>query len=256
MPVPRTAAFPPSGDASASRAGEGLAALAGLAPSAVLQRRLERAAPLLPALETRPDIDCPGWAALLDAVTVGETRLFRAAPQLLALRGLMPGLPGRPLRLLSAGCSSGEEAWSLALLAEGAGIEAEVLGLDINRSALAAAAAGRYPAGPPDALREVPAPLRPRFQLADGWVLPGAARPPAFLRANLLAPPPGLGRFGAILCRNVLIYLLPTARDTILRDLAGRLLPGGALLLGPTEFPGPDLPLRPEPGVHGVWRRL
>ncbi|MBP0493439.1 CheR family methyltransferase [Pararoseomonas indoligenes] len=255
MPALRQAAPPP--DASLlAWAREGLAALAGLAPSGVLQRRLERAAPLLQALEPQPEIDSPGWAALLDAVTVGETRLFRSASQLLTLRGLMPDLPGRPLHLLSAGCSSGEEAWSLALLAEEAGIEAAVLGLDINRPALAVAAAGRYPAGPPDALREVPAPFRPRFLQAQGWVSPQSTRPPAFRRANLLGLPPGLDGLGAILCRNVLIYLLPSARDAVLRDLVARLLPGGALLLGVTESPSPDLPLRPEPGAHGVWRRL
>ncbi|MCR0984331.1 CheR family methyltransferase [Roseomonas populi] len=255
MPALRQAAPAPPGDAMPGTAGEGLAALAGLAPSAVLERRLDRAAPLLPSLEPRPHIDSPGWAALLDAVTVGETRFFRAAPQLLALRDLMPRLPGRPLRLLSAGCATGEEAWSLALLAEEAGIEAEVLGLDLNRLFLTEAAAGRYPAGPPDALREVPLPFRARFRQAEGWVRPLAARPPAFRRANLIDLPPGIGGFGAVLCRNVLIYLVPAARHAVLRGLVDRLLPGGALLLGPTEFPAPGLPLLPEPGVHGVWRR-
>ena len=243
--------------ADRARAEDGLAALAGLAPSGVLSRRLDRAAPLLGALESTPALDSPGWAALLDAVTVQETRLFRAAPQLLALASLMPGLPaqGGPLRLLSAGCASGEEAWSLAVLAGAEGMPAEVLGLDLCRPALAVAAAGRYPAGPPDALREVPQALHARFDREDGWLRPRPPVPPAFRRANLLDLPPDLGRFGAVLCRNVLIYLLPEARAAVLRALVGLLLPGSALLLGPTDVPGPELPLAPEPGTHGIWRR-
>lgn len=241
-----------------ARAEDGLAALAGLAPSGVLGRRLDRASPLLGTLEPTPALDSPGWAALLDAVTVQETRLFRAAPQLLALAALMPGLPahGGPLRLLSAGCASGEEAWSLAILAGAEGIPAEVLGIDLCRPALAVAAAGRYPAGPPDALREVPPALQPRFRREEGWVLPRPSVRPAFRRANLLDLPPDLGRFGAVLCRNVLIYLLPEARAAVVRALVGLLPPGGALLLGPTDVPGPELPLAPEPGTHGIWRRV
>ncbi|WP_458096137.1 CheR family methyltransferase [Roseomonas sp. WA12] len=244
--------------AELARAESGLAALAGLAPSGVLLRRLDRAGPLVAALESPPALDDPSWAALLDAVTVQETRLFRAAPQLLTLAALMPVLPaqGRRLRLLSAGCASGEEAWSLAVLAGAGKIPAEVLGIDLCRPALATAAAGRYAAGPPDALREVPPALQTQFDREGGWVLPRPPVPPTFRRANLLDLPPDLGMFGAVLCRNVLIYLLPEARSAVLHGLVGLLPQGGALLLGPTDVPDTDLPLAPEPGTHGVWRRL
>ncbi|SHJ77579.1 chemotaxis protein methyltransferase CheR [Roseomonas rosea] len=251
MPAMR-ALCPP---APRERAEAGLATLAGLAPSEVLRRRLDRAAPLVRALDSPPGLDSPGWAALLDAVTVQETRLFRAAPQLLLLAAMMPDLPGQPARLLSAGCATGEEAWSLSVLAAEAGIEAEVVGLDLCRPALAQARTGRFPAGPPDALREVPASLHARFGQDAGWVVPRAPAP-LFRRANLLELPADLGTFGAILCRNVLIYLLPEAREAVLRDLVTRLRPGGALLLGPTDLPPSDLPLAPEPGAHAVWRRL
>ena len=253
MPAARRAACDPAGRDLVEA---GLASLAGLAPSDVLRRRLDHAAPLPGGLDFPPGLDSPGWAALLDAVTVQETRLFRAAPQLLSLAALMPGLPGRPLRLLSAGCASGEEAWSLSILADSAGVEAEVLGLDICRTALAAAESGRYPAGPPDALREVPAAFRSRFARVGGSIMPRAKPQPAFRRANLLDLPADLGGFGAILCRNVLIYLLPEARVAVLRGLLAQLLPGGALLLGPTDLPAPSLPLVAEPGAHGIWRRL
>jgi chemotaxis protein methyltransferase CheR len=237
------------------RAEAGLAALAGLAPSEVLRRRLDRAAPLIRAIDSPPGLDSPGWAALLDAVTVQETRLFRSAPQLLHLGRMMADGPSPPLRLLSAGCATGEEAWSLSVLAAASGIEAEVVGLDLCRPALARARAGRFPAGPPDALREVPPALRGYFAPEGGWVVPRAPAP-AFRRANLLEPPADLGAFDAILCRNVLIYLLPEAREAVLRGLVARLRPGGALLLGPTDHPPADLPLAPEPGAHAVWRLL
>ncbi|MBP0446085.1 methyltransferase domain-containing protein [Roseomonas sp. SSH11] len=248
------------------RAENGLAALAGLAPSDVLRRRLERAAPLLEALGTAPDGDSPEldssipksspWAALLDCVTVQETRLFRTAPQLLSLSALLPDLPGRPLRLLSAGCATGEEAWSLSILAGASGIEAEVLGLDLCRPALKAAESGRYLAGPPDALREVPPVFLPCFTQAGGWVMPRTGPRPIFRHANLLHPPADLGTFDAILCRNVLIYLLPEARQAVLRRLVAILRPGGALLLGATDKPDPGLPLAQVPGAHVMWRRL
>lgn len=241
---------------SAQRA---LAQLAGLAPSAVLRRRLEGVAPLLAALDPPPGTaldpalcDLPGWAGLLDAVTVQETRLFRAASQILALADRLDSLPTP--RLLSAGCATGEEAWTLAVLAAERGLAADVVGIDLCRPALAAAAAGRYGVGPPDALREVPPAYHAFFRTAGAWIEP-LAPPPRFRRANLLALPKDLGGFSAILCRNVLIYLLPEAREAVLRGLVAHLLPGGLLLLGPTDAPGRDLPLRPEPGAPGIWRR-
>jgi chemotaxis protein methyltransferase CheR len=245
-------------DAALDAAEEGLARLAGLAPSAVLRRRLLRAAPIARDLSGPPDMENPGWAALLDAVTVQETRLFRAAPQLMTLSALLADFPGRPLRLLSAGCASGEEAWSLAILASAAGRPAEVLGLDLCRVALAAAVAARYPAGPPDALRDVPESLKAWFARDGGCVIPrsGESVRVGFRRANLLDLPDDLGTFDAILCRNVLIYLLPEAREAVLRALAARLAPGGALLLGPTDAVIPGLPLWPQPGTHALWRRL
>ncbi|WP_052402127.1 CheR family methyltransferase [Muricoccus aerilatus] len=263
---PGAAEAPPQAAAGASARGllpeaaeQALSRLAGLAPSPVLRRRLEGAAPLLAALAPLPSdaplslLDSPSWAALLDAVTVQETRLFRAASQITALADRLPSLPGPP-RLLSAGCATGEEAWTLAVLATEAGLPAEVIGIDLCRPALAAAAAGRYGAGPPDALREVPPDYRPYFRRCGDLIEP-LAPAPRFRRANLLDLPEDLGLFGAILCRNVLIYLLPGARAEVMRGLVERLLPGGLLLLGPTDAPGPELPLRPEPGASGTWRR-
>jgi chemotaxis protein methyltransferase CheR len=248
---------------------DGLARLAGLAPSEVLLGRLRRAPHLLagtaaaPLPPPRPDH--PFWAALLDAVTVQETRLFRAAAQLEALAALaFPGLRGlaRPLRLLSAGCATGEEGWTLAAMAAEAGLPAQVLGIDLCRPALARAAAGRFPPGPPDPLRDVPpAYLRHFARLPDGGAralaAPGVTL--AWTRDNLCHLRPAASQaecFDVILCRNVLIYLTEPARDAVLDGLCARLAPGGALLLGATDAPPPRLGLSLwSPEQPSLWRR-
>ncbi|WBV41716.1 CheR family methyltransferase [Pseudoroseomonas cervicalis] len=254
---------------------DGLAALVGLAASEVLCGRLRRAAPLIEAAPAAslaaPALDDPFWAALIDAVTVQETRLFRTAPQLLALAALaFPALavPGRPLRILSAGCATGEEAWSLAALAAQAGLPARILGLDLCRPALARAASGRFEPGPPDPLREVPDAYRGYFPADAAGALearPGEAVSVRFARANLctLAPadpspaaPPEASEQDIILCRNVLIYLTRPARDAVLRGLCARLAPGGALLLGATDLPPAGLGLALwDAAQPSLWRR-
>lgn len=229
----------------------GLAALAGLAPSPVLLGRLAR----VPALVARcnlvpPAPDDPDWAALLDAVTVQETRLFRHPGQFAALAAALPGLArrahaaGRPLRLLSAGCATGEEAWSLAALAR-PHLPAEVLGLDLCRGALRQAESGTVATGLGDPLDCVPPALRPLF--AGGAVGP-ALRPLArFGRANLRDGLPGA--FDVIFCRNVLIYLHDAAREDVMARLKGALHPGGLLGLGPTDRAPPGL----RPAGESLW---
>ncbi|MGX9965156.1 CheR family methyltransferase [Roseomonas sp. F4] len=240
---------------------QGLAGLAGFAESDVLRNRLLRAAPLLPRLPLdRASIDHPDWAALLDAVTVQETRMFRAAAQIDTFRHqVLPTLGDGPLTLISAGCATGEEAWTLAILAAGTGRDWRVEGLDLCRPALEAARAARYHLGPPDALREVPPADRAWLDIADGWFEPvDALRPQVgFRRANLLDPglPPAAA--DAILCRNVLIYMTEEGRNAVLQRLVAALRPGGALLLGPTDRPPPGLGLVPwHRDIIGIWRRV
>jgi chemotaxis protein methyltransferase CheR len=243
--------------------------LVGFAPSEVLLRRLDRARRLAAEVDPRhPSLEDPAWAALLDALTVQETRLFRTASQLLTFRddclpALFAAAGDRPLRLLSAGCATGEEAWSLALIAvtaaESRGAPPpEVLGVDLCRSALAVAVEGRYPAGPPDALREVPPPYHAMFLREGEVVMPPAALRPhlRFRRCNLLELPEDGARYDAICCRNVLIYLTGPARAAVLRHLAQRLVPGGALLLGATDTPPAALGLAGWGGAGGgaIWR--
>lgn len=234
----------------------------GLAPSPVLLNRLRRAAPLAERVARRaPRLDDPDWAALLDAVTVPETRMFRAAPQLAAFRAqILPELIARagtaPLRLVSAGCATGEEAWTLAMLAAGLAPRWQVCGLDLSRPALELAARARYHRGPPDALREVPVADRASLRLMDDCFEPAPALRAhvRFEHANLLEAE--IPAAEAILCRNVLIYLTEPARAQVLARLIAALRPGGVLLLGATDRPPPELGLRPagQAGL-GIWVR-
>ena len=253
-------------------AAAGLASLVGLAPSDVLRRRLERCAGLVATIDLeRPDIDDPGWAAMIDAVTVQETRLFRHPTLLAAVEAVVipalhtaAGREGRQrLRLISAGCATGEEAYTLAMLAMGPSGDrrqtAEILGLDLSRSALAAAAAASYPLGAPDPARDVPARHRALLEAGGGVLRPVAPVRAAvrFVRANLLALPAALAVADLVMCRNVLIYLERQARRTVVAGLVDVLRPGGALVLGPTDAPPPGLPLVPwGGGLVSVWRRI
>jgi chemotaxis protein methyltransferase CheR len=227
----------------------------------VLRNRLRRARLLLARLPLdRASIDQPDWAALLDAVTVQETRMFRAGAQIAAFRTqVLPVLARRgALTLVSAGCATGEEAWTLAILGAGTGVPWQVEGLDLCRPALQAARTARYRLGPPDALREVPPEDRALLEVTEAWFSPAASLRPgvAFRRANLLDAALADVSADAILCRNVLIYMTDAGRLAVLRRLVAALRPGGALLLGPTDRPPPGIGLAPwSRDLVGIWRR-
>ena len=233
---------------------EGLRGLAGLAASPVLEARLQRASHLLP-LDAVPGLEEPGWAALLDAATVQETQLFRAPAQLAALEAALPPLAlaaraaGQAVRLLSAGCATGEEAYSLAAIGLGLpvpGVAIEVVGLDISRPALRAAEAGLIGGHLGDPLALVPARHRAWLAGNDGQprLHPALRSKLRFERINLLDLGESLGLFDAILCRNVLIYMAADARQRVLDGLLRHLRPQGLLGLGATDS-APGAPLLP-----------
>lgn len=206
--------------------------------------------------------------ALMATVLVHETYFYRFASQLEALeRHLLATLePGhrRPLRIWSAGCSRGPEAYTLAMLAHralrraGTTVELEVLGTDICGAFVDDARRGIYDEGK---LRELPKPLRDRYLEPAGP--PGRMRVKDELRRamrfehhNLLSPPPGR-RFDIVACRNVLMYLRPEAFSAALKNLAASLTPDGALLVGHSEsLRGAAQLFQPHREVAlGVYRR-
>lgn len=176
---------------------------------------------------------------LVECTVVGETYFARHPGQLEALRAALRGLPGdRALHVWCAGCASGEEAYTVAmiLLEEGRAGSASVLGTDVSEKTIAVAQRGRYG---PWSLRALPAPARERWLRAAGAeleVIPEVSELVRFRRHNLISDPaPGV--FGLVLCRNVLIYFdRPTAEGVVAR-LFDALRPGGIVALAPAEIP-------------------
>lgn len=187
-------------------------------------------------------------ATLAPALTVTETYFFRNIDQInayaeLALpERLQASETGGPVRILSAGCASGEEPYSLAIAArERIGMAADRLAisaLDINPAMLAKAARGRYTQW---SLREFPAELKSRWFRAEGdsFVLDEAIRRMVRFEArNLADEGPDFwlpSSFDIIFCRNVLMYFTPAQMAAAVERITSALAPGGYLFLGHAE---------------------
>jgi chemotaxis protein methyltransferase CheR len=183
---------------------------------------------------------------LAGRLLVNVTALFRDPEFFLAYRAVaLPHLrPGAPLRSWHAGCASGEEVWSHAIVLreEGLGSGARWYGTDVSRSALAVASEGLLPM---DRMQEYTAAYRAaggREEFSTYYVAgpEGAAIREAvregvrFGRHDLLADAP-FGRFDVVFCRNVLMYFDPGHQERAHRVLAESVRPGGILVLGRGE---------------------
>jgi chemotaxis protein methyltransferase CheR len=181
---------------------------------------------------------------LVEQVVVRETSFLRERPQLEQVdwQALRQAAPAGTVRVWSAGCSTGEEAYTLAMLACEAFASTtppvRILATDISTDALARAARGRYRAR---AVRDVEPALRARYLPADGEeyaVAEGLRRLVGFRRHNLLAdpvPPLGEAPFQLVLCRNVLIYFDAETVGRVIDRLEFALAPAGQLLLGSAD---------------------
>jgi len=205
--------------------------------------------------------------ALLDDlvadITIGETYFFRDAPQCRLIRDrILPELlderAGRSLRIWSAGCATGEEAYTLAIFHAEAGAPepARIVGTDISRPALARARRGRYGLW---SLRGVPPSEIARYFRRSGSdfaLHPELMRGVEFRYVNLAedAYPSlasGIAAMDLILCRNVLIYFDGETAAQVIRRLMESLAPGGWLLLGASD-PLPTDPAACEVVVTGA----
>ncbi len=200
---------------------------------------------LLGAVVGRADPDLTD--AVVEALLNNETFFFRdpAAFTLLvdqAVARLAAARPaGHRLRIWCAGCSTGQEVWSLAMMfaeepkrwPRG---QIEIVGTDISGSAIARARAGIY--SQREVQRGLPIRQLMRWfdQVGEDWhVVPELRSGIRFQKQPLADPPPGPGQFDVVLCRNVLLYFSAPIRRRVLDMLATAIAPDGALMLGAGE---------------------
>jgi chemotaxis protein methyltransferase CheR len=185
--------------------------------------------------------------AVCDALATQETMFFRDRAVFDALRSeVLPRLIAarartRHLRIWSAATSTGQEAYSIALVldefaANLRGWTIDLLATDMSAASIARARCGLY--SPFEVARGLPArPLQERFsELAGGWQIADRLRAAIDFRVfNLLDDFRPLGRFDLILCRNVLIYFDQPTKVDVLDRLADALADDGFLCLGSAE---------------------
>jgi chemotaxis protein methyltransferase CheR len=192
----------------------------------------------------------PGeWRALVDQLTVGETYFFRnpdhfraLAEHVLPERARLAAAAGRRLRVLSLGCATGEEPYSVAItirehLPALDPSAVELVGVDVNAGALARAAAGSYS---PWALRATPPDVLKRWFEPQGrghTLDPRVRAMVTFVEHNLADTPASWwsGPWDVVLCRNVLMYLTPALMTAVIERIGRSLGDGGYLFLGHAE---------------------
>ncbi|MBT9541086.1 protein-glutamate O-methyltransferase CheR [Thiobacillus sp.] len=179
----------------------------------------------------------------VDLLTTNETYFFREPKHFDFLRDrVLPGHPaGRPFRIWSAACSSGEEPYTLAmLLADRLGDAPwDVFGSDISTQVLDKARRGLYPM---ERARGIPPALLRAHCLKgvgsqDGQLLidPALRRRVQLAQINLNEPLPEVGEFDVIFLRNVMIYFQAETKRQVVARLLAKLRPGGIFIVGHSE---------------------
>jgi chemotaxis protein methyltransferase CheR len=217
---------------------------------AMRRARIKSPEALLQHLATLP-AEAAEWNHLAQRLTIGETYFFRDRAFFEALEGhVLPLLVGarrqgygRPrLNIWSAGCSSGEEPYSLAivldrLLPDVESWDLAILGTDVNSASLETARRALYR---PWSLRDTPLSVRDHYFRRRGGsyeVIPEIRRRVRFAPLNLAAagPPPMLGPVDLLLCRNVLMYLSKAVARGVVGRLRDALAPDGWLVAAAAE---------------------
>lgn len=203
----------------------------------------------------------------VEAMTTNESLFFRdvkpfeqfrkvVLPRLLETRGAK-----RSLRIWSAACSSGQEAYSLAMLLteEGSRLDGwniEIVGTDLSAQMVERARAGSYSQF--EVQRGLPVQMLVKYFKQEGerWQIDARLRAMVKYREyNLLSDLSSLGTFDVIFCRNVLIYFDQATKARVLDQVARRLPPDGVLFLGGAETVlGVTDRFEPVPGERGIYR--
>ncbi|HSJ07688.1 MAG TPA: protein-glutamate O-methyltransferase CheR [Longimicrobiales bacterium] len=184
-------------------------------------------------------------ARLVDALTTNKTGFFREPRHFDFLhQRLVPELhvPGRPLRIWSAGCSSGEEPYTLAMVLHdelGDDADVRILATDISASMIARARGAVYPE---ESLEPVPAMARHSHFRCTSAVRPRTYEVRAHIRSmvrfaqlNLMDAWPMAGPFDLICCRNVMIYFDQPTQQRLVDRFWDMLVPGGYFFGGHSE---------------------
>lgn len=216
----------------------------------VLRRRMESLQRADDDYLVQLEVDAAGaeFAALAEDLTVPETYFFRNFDQFRALQEqvlperLRAQAGRRCLRILSAGCASGEEAYSIAMALHGrlpeSAWEVAIHAVDLNPVMIEKARRARYTTW---SLRETPAELQERWFRPDGreLVLDDAVRRAVVFEARNLNVDDAefwrSGIFDVVFCRNVLMYFTPQCAQAAVARITRSLAPGGVLFLGHAE---------------------
>lgn len=188
---------------------------------------------------------------LIDAITTNETSFFREPQHFEFLQQtILPELRrrGRPIRIWSAGCSTGEEPYTTAIVLREAippddPLDPRILATDISRRVLGVARSAVYSE---DGVSRVPKHLRHRYFRRVGTaeerkyaVVETVRRMVRVARLNLFDPWPMRGPFDVVLCRNVMIYFDRAKQEQLVRRFWEIIAPGGYLFVGHAESLGP-----------------
>lgn len=215
----------------------------------------------------RRNTSSPLQRSVAEAMTINETSFFRDAAMFDLLREeLLPALIAarrekRALRFWSAASSSGQEAYSLAMVLREhfpvlASWKVEVVGTDISAAMVERSRTGRYQRI--EINRGLPARLLLKYMVRTGdeWeAAPEIRSLCTFQQRNLCDPASHTERFDMVLLRNVMIYLSAETRRKILLDVHRSIAPDGALLLGMSEQPRMDSHWQTVLTPRTVWYR-
>jgi chemotaxis protein methyltransferase CheR len=180
---------------------------------------------------------------MVDALTTNKTSFFREEQHFEYLISTLVPLwreEARPLQIWSAGCSTGEEPYTVAMLLCHylAGHPSRILATDLSNRVLVQGKAGSYSA---ESVEAIPAWLRAKYVQRQGHgssayeVTPEIRQCVSFARLNLAGDWPMRGPFDLILCRNVMIYFRNELRTQLAQRFAELLAPGAHLFIGHAE---------------------
>ncbi len=199
--------------------------------------------------------------AFLDRVTINVSHLWRHEDQFEVLRtSILPerAKSGGPLRIWSAGCSYGAEAYTIAAICREAVPTArvEINGTDLDRRMVARAREGRFTVE--DARTSPKGMLQRHFNpLPDGgWeAKPELKRIVRFDTGDLLRMPVPASRYDVVFCRNTVIYFTEEVRDALHQRLVSTLAPGGYLVVGTSERVSDPRGLGLTSPFHFIYRK-